>query len=49
MENVEGKAGSRRTETCPVACDVIPDLPRQAKHVPSMEIVEPGKGAEKIS
>lgn len=29
--------------------DVIPDLPRQVKHVPSMEIVSPAKELKKIS
>lgn len=29
--------------------DVVPDLPRQAKHVPSMEIVSPARELKKIS
>lgn len=29
--------------------DVIPDLPRRARHVPSMEIVTPSNGLKKIS
>ena len=29
--------------------DAVPDLPRQAKHVPSMEIVNPARELKKIS
>ncbi len=46
-ESVEGKETGAEEQRLVSGSDVIPDLPRQAKHVPSMEIANPAKGAEK--
>jgi hypothetical protein len=46
-ENVEGKEPEEQRLVS--GSDVIPDLPRQAKHVPSMGIVNPAKELKKIS
>ena len=46
-ENVEGKEPEEQRLVS--SSDVIPDLPRQAKHVPSMEIANPTRELKKIS
>ena len=46
-ESVEGKETGAEEQRLVSGSDVIPDLPRQAKHVPSMEIANPAKGTEK--
>ena len=48
-ENVEGKEPVAEEQKLVSGSDVIPDLPRQAKHVPSMEIANPAKELKKIS
>ena len=48
-ENVEGKETGAEEQRLVSGSDVIPDLPRQAKHVPSMGIVNPAKELKKIS
>ena len=46
-ENVEGKEPEEQRLVS--GSDVIPDLSRQAKHVPSMRIVSPARELKKIS
>ena len=49
QENLEGKEPVAEEQKLVSGSDVIPDLPRQAKHVPSMEIANPAKELKKIS
>jgi len=48
-ESVEGKEPEAEEQRLVSDSDVIPDLPRQARHVPSMEIVTPAGELKKIS
>ena len=48
-ESVEGKETGAEEQRLVSGSDVIPDLPRQAKHVPSMEIANPARELKKIS
>lgn len=47
-ENVEGKETGAEEQRLVSGSDVTPDLPRQAKHVPSMEIVNPARELKNI-
>ena len=48
-ESVEGKDTGAEEQRLVSGSDVTPDLPRQAKHVPSMEIANPIRELKKIS
>lgn len=48
-ESVEGKETGAEEQRLVSGSDVTPDLPRQAKHVPSMEIANPTRELKKIS
>ena len=48
-ENVEGKETGAEEQRLVSGSDVTPDLPQQAKHVPSMEIANPTRELRKIS